>query len=65
MLASKDIGLNGFLLGQGVHHEGPLSSLLFQIFVDDLLKDLQNSNNGVKVYDTELAGPSFESYIIE
>ncbi len=27
--------------------------------VDDLLKDIQNSNNGVKVYDTEIAGPSF------
>ncbi len=26
---------------------------------DDLLKDIQNSNNGVKVYDTEIASPSF------
>ncbi len=48
-----------FLVGQGVHHEGPLSSLLFQIMFDDLLKDIQNSNNGVKVYDTEITSPSF------
>ncbi len=43
----------------GVHQGGPLSSLLFQIYFDDLLNDVQNSNNGVKVYDTEIASPSF------
>ncbi len=32
---------------------------LFQLFFDDLRKDIQNSNNGVKVYDTEIASPSF------
>ncbi len=47
-----------FLVGQGVHQGGPLSSLLFQIYFDDLLKNIQNSNNGVKVYDTEIASPS-------
>ncbi len=47
------------LVGQRVHQGGPLSSLLFQIFGDDLFKDIQNSNNGVKVYDTEIASPSF------
>ncbi len=46
-------------MGQGVHEGGPLSSLSFQIYFDDLLKDIQNSNNGVKVYDTEIASPSF------
>ncbi len=46
-------------MGQGVHQLGPLSSLLFQIFFDDLHKDIQNSNNGVKVYDREIASPSF------
>ncbi len=52
-----------FLVAQGVHQGGPLSSLLFQIFFDDLLKDTQNSNNGVKVYDTEIASPSFANDI--
>ncbi len=46
-------------MGQGVHQGGPLSSLLFQIFFDDILKDIQNSNNGVRVYDMEIASPSF------
>ncbi len=48
-----------FFVGKGVHQGGPLSSLLFQIYFDDLLKDTQNSNNGVKVYDTEIASLSF------
>ncbi len=52
-----------FLVGQGVHQGDPLSSLLFQIFFDNLLKDIQNSNNGVKVYDTEIASPSFADYM--
>ncbi len=46
-------------MGQGVHQGGPLSSLLFQIFFDNLLKDIQNSNNGVKVCDIEIASPFF------
>ncbi len=74
MLASKDTGLNGFLwgkvtikghrsewflVGQSDHQRATLSSLLFQIYFDDLLKYIQNSNNGVKVYDTEIASPYF------
>ncbi len=59
VLASKNTGLNGFLWGQVAHYGGPLSSLLFQIFLDDLLKDIQNSNNGINVYDTEIASSSF------
>ncbi len=38
-----------FLVGQGVHQGGPLSSFSFQIFFDDRRKDIQNSNKGVKV----------------
>ncbi len=47
------------MVGQGVYQGGALSSLLLQIPFDDLLTDLQNSNNGVKVYNTEVDSPSF------
>ncbi len=40
--------------------------LSISTFLDDLLKDIQNSNNGVKVYDTEIDSPSFadDMYLI-
>ncbi len=42
---------------------GPSVRSLFKSFisnlVDDLLKDIQNSNNGIKAYDIERASPSF------
>ncbi len=37
-----------FAVGQGVHQGGPLSSLLFQIFFDDLINELQDCGHGVK-----------------
>ncbi len=48
-----------FLVWQGDHQGGPLSSLSFQISFNDLLKDIQNNNKGVKVYDTAIVSPSF------
>ncbi len=36
-----------FTVGQGVHQGGPLSSLLFQIFFDDLINELQHCGHGV------------------
>ncbi len=49
VLASKDTGQNGFLWGKGSTRE--FLYLLFQTYFEDLLKDIQNSNNCVKVYD--------------
>ncbi len=44
-------------------HEKGINSTLWQIIADSFknfkLKDIQNTNNCVKVYDTEIASPSF------
>jgi hypothetical protein len=58
------VSINGiqsewFQIRQGVHQGGPLSSLLFQIHLDAMLIEIQNSRCGVKVYDIEIACPTF------
>ena len=44
-----------FFVTQGVHQGGPLSSFLFQIYIDELLKILQLDNNGIKIYNENIA----------
>ncbi len=38
---------------------GPLSSLIFQIFSDNLLNKLQDCSHGVNIYDVEVASLAF------
>ncbi len=48
-----------FTVGQGVHQDGPLSSLQFQIFFDDQINELQDCGHGVKIYDVEVDSLAF------
>ncbi len=52
-----------FTVGQGVHQCGPLSSLLFKIFFDDLINELQDCGHGVNIYDVEVDSLAFADYI--
>ena len=54
-----DMQSDWFQVSQGVHQGGPLSGLLFQIYLDDLLHELQNTELGVKVNDLMIVAPSF------
>ena len=46
-------GMNSesFVVTQGVHQGGPLSGLLFEIYIDELIQILKNSPNGMHIYD--------------
>ena len=44
-----------FTVTQGVHQGGPLSSFLFQIYIDELLQILQDNRNGVKMYNKNIS----------
>jgi hypothetical protein len=44
-----------FNVKQGVHQGGPLSSVLFQLYFDELLNSLQESNKGVSLYGTKIS----------
>ncbi len=40
---------NWFTIGQGVHKGAPMSTLLFQIFFNRLIKELRNLKIGAKI----------------
>ena len=48
-----------FDVQQGVHQGGPLSGMLFQIFFDEILMDLQCCNFGVQICNETIACPTF------
>jgi len=52
-LGSQCSGL--FNVNQGVHQGGPLSSVLFQLYFDELLDILQESNKGVVVHGIKIS----------
>ena len=48
-----------FLTGRGVHQGGPLSMMLYVIYVNDLLKELQLSMYGIEMFGIDLTCPSY------
>ena len=48
-----------FMPERGVHQGAPLSMPLYQIYVNDLLKQLRSSKFAVKMYDINVGSPSF------
>ncbi len=48
-----------FTIVQGVHQGGPLSGLLHQLYIDDMLNQLLQSGYGAKIYDIDVGCPTF------
>ena len=44
---------------RGVHQGAPLSMPLYQIFINDLLKQLRKSEFAIKMYDIKVGSPAF------
>ena len=44
---------------RGVHQGAPLSMPLYQIFINDLLKQLRSSKFAIKMFDINIGSPSF------
>ncbi len=48
-----------FKIEQGVHQGGPLSRLLHQLYIDDMLNKLLQSGHGANIYDIDVGCPTF------
>ena len=44
---------------RGVHQGAPLSMKIYQVFINDLINDLRNSQHGAVVYNINVTAPTF------
>ena len=54
-------GTNGpwFPVTRGVHQGAPLSMILYEVFINDLLIELRDSRHGIQMFDIDITCPTF------